>query len=252
MPGFGWKRQLPDFRDAKFRLEPAPLGLPERLSWRDTCPPVFDQGDLGSCTANAISTALWFEGKPGFTPSRLFIYYGERELEGSIDYDAGAYIRDGFKVVASQGCAAEGRNTSGSWEYDIAKFREKPSPAAYNHALNHQAIVYRAVPQTRAAIQTAISQMHLVVFGFSVYDSFYDVGSDGMVAMPDAGERQVGGHAVTIVGYDNVAARYVVQNSWGTGWGDGGFMHMPYAYVESPDLADDFWCVETVETGLGR
>lgn len=254
----GWLRQLPDQRDFPY----APMGatvlsLPQKVDLRPGGPPVFDQGDLGSCTANAIATALQFNQLayqgPNFTPSRLFIYYNERAMRGWEDFDSGAYIRDGFKSIAQQGAAAEGRpGSSGSWEYDISRFRQKPSPQSYNHALNHQAITYYAVAQTPTSIKGALAEELPVVFGFSVYSSFYDVGSDGLVPMPRYTEQLLGGHAVTLVGYDDTTRRYIVQNSWGTHWGDKGFCYMPYDYVHNASLADDFWVVETAELGLGK
>jgi C1A family cysteine protease len=253
---FGWLPQLPDHRDFRYAARGMTMrSLPTSLDLRPQCPAVLDQGQLGSCTANAISTALEFnqirEGGPRFTPSRLFIYYNERVMIGQEGSDSGAYIRDGFKSIAAMGAAAEGRHTSGSWEYDIDRFTEKPSEAAYNHALNHQAVEYYAVTQSAAQIKSALVERRLVVFGFSVYESFYDVGPTGWVSMPGPRESMVGGHAVTIVGWDDKLRRYIVQNSWGTGWGDGGYMWMPAEYVESPDLADDFWLVETQELGIG-
>ena len=103
--------------------------LPKKVDLRGTkCPPVYDQGSLGSCTANAIAAALEFlqmaEGLPQvFTPSRLFIYYNERAMEGTVDSDSGAMIRDGIKSVNAQGAPPESL-----WPYDIATFSRNPPP----------------------------------------------------------------------------------------------------------------------------
>ncbi len=91
------------------------------------CPPVYNQGQLGSCTANAIAGAIQFDRMkqklaPDFTPSRLFIYYNERVIEHSVASDSGAQIRDGIKSVARQGDCPETE-----WPYVIAKFKTKPS-----------------------------------------------------------------------------------------------------------------------------
>lgn len=254
---FGWLPQPPDQRDFKFAATGKTLAsLPSKVDLRTPLMQVFDQGDLGSCVANAVSGALRFNqikaGGPDFTPSRLFIYYTAREFQGWTDWDSGAYIRDGVKGVAQKGAPAEGRNTSGSWEYDIRHFTEKPSPAAYNHAANHQALNYYAVGQSNSQLKGALAEGHPIVFGFTVYDSFYNVGSDGLVPMPGYYEDVLGGHAVLILGYDDASRRYIVQNSWGTYWGDHGFMYMPYEYVESPSLSDDFWVIREQELGFGR
>ncbi len=134
--GYGWRPDMPDGRDLRYAAPPAALEeLPDKVDLRQQCPPIYDQGQLGSCTANAIGGALEFDQiKQGqaspFTPSRLFIYYNEREIEGSVDSDDGAEIRDGVKSVANQGACKEA-----TWPYDIDKFRDKPSEACLHRGL---------------------------------------------------------------------------------------------------------------------
>jgi len=124
---YGWIRDLPDHRDFMYSVPVATLqALPSSVDLRSHCPPVYDQGQLGSCTANAIAGALQFdeikEHKNGpSTPSRLFIYYNERVIEGTVTSDSGAQLRDGVKTVAKRGiCPAK------VWPYDISKFAVKP------------------------------------------------------------------------------------------------------------------------------
>jgi len=91
---------------------------------REGCSRVEDQGQLGSCTANALVGNLEFlEKKGGHTVtnlSRLFIYYNERAMEGTIYDDAGAMIRDGVKTLVKLGVCTERK-----WPYDITKFTQK-------------------------------------------------------------------------------------------------------------------------------
>jgi C1A family cysteine protease len=108
---FGWVPDVPDQRDYTYAV-PRRTRVPTKVDLRDMCPPVYDQGALGSCTANAIAGLLEIkqiqQKEPDlFTPSRLFIYYEERALEDSIGSDAGAMIRDGMKVVANTGAPPE-------------------------------------------------------------------------------------------------------------------------------------------------
>ena len=81
------------------------------------------------------------------------------------------------------------------------------------------------------------------VFGFSVYESFEspEVAKTGVVPMPSGNEQLLGGHAVLCVGYDDASARFLVRNSWGTGWGMAGYFTIPYDYLADRDLSDDFW-----------
>ena len=130
-------------------------------------------------------------------PSRLFIYYNERTLEGTLDSDSGAMIRDGIKSVAKLGVCPEDE-----WPYDPARFRYRPSAKCFKDAAEHQAVVYRNVLQTLPQLRGCIASGTPVVFGFSVYESFEsrEVARTGVVPMPERREKQVGGHAVLAVG----------------------------------------------------
>ena len=246
---YGWVPDLPDARDFQFSAPDAVLAsLPAKVGLRSKCPPVYDQGELGSCTANAIAGAFEFdqlqERQPDFMPSRLFIYFNERTMEGTVDIDAGAMLRDGIKSVAKLGVCTED-----SWPYDIARFRDRPGAQCYREALKHQAMVYRSVPQHLNTLQACLATGIPFVFGFSVYESFESeaVARTGVVEMPRPREKQVGGHAVVAVGYDNGAQRFTVRNSWGKRWGQKGYCTMPYAYVTNAQLAMDFWAIYAVE-----
>jgi len=247
---YGWIPDLPDHRDRMFAAAPSTIGaLPPRVDLRPSCPPVYDQGSLGSCTANAVAGALQFDEikqqeADAFTPSRLFIYYNERVIEGTVDEDAGAMLRDGIKSVARQGAPHETL-----WPYLVSKFRTRPSAAAYKDAAGHQALLYQRVPRTIDQFKGCLADGYPFVFGFSVYESFESaaVARSGAVPMPRPREVLLGGHAVLAVGYDDASGRFLVRNSWGTGWGQAGYCTMPYAYLLDGGLSDDFWTVRLVE-----
>jgi len=241
---------LPDQRDHIFSA-PAPVltVLPPSVDLQSACPPiVYDQGALGSCTANAIAGALEFDlGKQklcDFMPSRLFIYYNERKIEGTVDSDSGAMIRDGIKSVAKQGVCTEDL-----WPYEIDKFTEEPTSACYTAALDNQALSYQRVPQNLDQMRGCLANGFPFVFGFTVYESFEsrEVAKTGVVPMPGTGESILGGHAVLAVGYDDETQRFRVRNSWGSGWGDGGYFTIPYAYLTKRSLASDFWTISKIE-----
>lgn len=242
-----WIPDRPDFRDHAFELA-KPIPLPSVVDLRPKLPPVYDQGDLGSCTGNAIAAAFDFarqkQGKPFLTPSRLFIYFQERKVEGTIDSDAGAMIRDGIKSVAKLGVCPESE-----WPYDPAQFATEPTPKSYADALENQVISYKRISASLRSMIYCLAYGYPFVFGFSVYDSFMSdaVQATGVVPMPDFSETQVGGHAVLAVGYDQSRHAFLVRNSWSAAWGMAGYCWMPMEYLNNPDLCDDRWQIKLVE-----
>ena len=246
---YGWVRDLPDHRDFIYSAPPATLQtLPPSADLRPHCPPVYDQGQLGSCTANAIAGALQFdeikENKNGqSTPSRLFIYYNERVIEGTVKSDNGAQLRDGVKAVVRQGICRES-----VWPYNISRFAVKPPALAYKGAAKDKATHYLRLTQVANQLKGCLASGYPFVFGFTVYQSFEgpDVAKTGIVPMPRPSEAVLGGHAVCAVGYDDAQQRFIVRNSWGPGWGMKGYCTMPYTYLLDPNLASDFWTLRTV------
>ena len=221
--------------------------LPKKVDLKSKLPKVYDQGHLGSCTANAIGAAFEFDemqsGAADFMPSRLFIYYNERAIEGTVDSDSGAMIRDGIKSVASDGVCPEPE-----WPYDVARFTRKPSAKCYQDARLDRAVSYQRLIQDLNQMKGCLASGYPFVFGFTVYESFESPGvaRTGHAPMPRVGERAVGGHAVMAVGYDEAKQWFVVRNSWGTVWGIKGYFTMPYAYLLQPGLSQDFWTIRLV------
>ena len=246
---FGWVPDLPDARDFLYSApEEVLTALPKKVDLRRSMPPIYDQGQLGSCTANAIGAALEFDQlrqkETASTPSRLFIYYNERVMEGSVDSDSGAQIRDGVKSVNQQGAPPET-----DWQYDIAKFRDKPPQQAYDDASQHLAIQYQRLTQILAQLKGCLASGFPFVFGFVVYEGFesQEVASTGEGQLPQAGEKQLGGHAVLAVGYDEDQQRFIIRNSWGPHWGMQGYFTLPYPYLLQDTLSSDFWTIRSVE-----
>jgi C1A family cysteine protease len=258
--GLGWVPDLPDHRDLAYSAPLAHLRqLPSVVDLRPqflSAP--YDQGAIGSCTANAIAGAVQFDrGKrhqpPDFTPSRLFIYYNERAMEHSIPLDAGAQIRDGIKSVAKQGVCKET-----TWPYQPVEADQdthlfplrsppvtKPPINAYHEAEGCRAVSYFRVQQSLAQMKGCLAEGFPFVFGFAVYESLYD--ADGnpreIVPIPSGGDNQLGGHAVLAVGYDDNRQLFTIRNSWGPNVQDHGYFYMPYSYLLDGNLANDFWTI---------
>jgi C1A family cysteine protease len=248
---YGWLPDLPDHRDLMYSaIKPPLLSLPNKVDLRSKCSPVENQGNLGSCTANALAGAVEFlelkDGVPPLDLSRLFIYYNERVIEGTVKEDSGAFLRDGIKSLAKQGVCPERE-----WSYRISDFRKKPTASCYKDAKKHQITSYYRI-STLNEMWTCLADRFPFVFGFTVYDAFESsaVAKSGVLNMPGPNERVIGGHAVMAVGYDNTQERFIIRNSWDTDWGMKGYFTMPYGYLDpANNLADDFWTVRASEEG---
>ena len=246
---YGRIKDTPDSRDYKFTPRMA-FAVPEVVDLRPNCPPVYDQGQLGSCTANAIAADVDYERQhqgpmtPFMTPSRLFIYYNERVIEGTVDTDSGAQIRNGFKSINQQGVCAEYR-----WPYIIEKFAVKPYHGCYGAASWHKTLKYFALAQAQIDMMDCLAQGYPFVFGITVYESFESelVEKTGTVPMPKPGEAVIGGHALLAVGYNQASAEVLFRNSWGTEWGTAGYGTIPFAYLTNPDLASNLWTIRLEE-----
>lgn len=230
-----------DERDFCFAPQPA-LNLPDRADLRPNCPPVLEQLSIGSCTAVAIANCYKFllmkEKLPAFLPSRLFIYYNERAIQGTIERDSGALIRNGFKTISKQGVCDENL-----WRYDVSKFRLKPPAVCYSEALKHRTVEYQRVSQSLNQMKSCLAEGFPIVGGFIAYESFEggEVARTGILNLPASGERKLVGHAVLIVGYDSDSQRFTAMNSWGSSWGLQGYFTVPFDYFTSAELASDFW-----------
>jgi C1A family cysteine protease len=245
---YGWHPSLPDKRDLKLIHSAEKVAArPKSADLTMHMPPVYDQGQVGSCTANASGAAFEYDamvqGIPFWTPSRLFIYWNARNLEGTTSQDAGAQIRD---VVA--GLVKWGTPEETEWPYDQTKWMDEPPAQCYTDAAKNRVLRYLAVNQTVDDICTTVAGGKPVIFGFSVYSYFESeqMAQTGILKMPTTSDSLLGGHATLVVGYDDDDQQMIVRNSWGPNWGQKGYFRMPYPYIEDPNLADDFWVLETV------
>lgn len=246
MPKYGWLKEPPDQRDFPFkdffRLRRV---YPAKVDLRSQLPEAWQQGNLGSCVAQGGAGAWWQveaqEAKPTYVASRLFLYYEGRVLLGTTGYDSGLYIRTIVKVLSKSGAPKESL-----WPYRVNQFTKKPPRSAYQDGQKHKATAYYACAGERE-IRTSLADGYAVIFGFSVYESYESDATyrTGIVPMPHADEKMLGGHCQLLVGYDDAKGVYVARNSYGPGYGDKGHNYFPYDYVHNPQLACDFWSLRT-------
>lgn len=248
--GLGWRPQKPDHRDSAFRYQ-VPLDLartiPKHKDMRPQDVPIYDQGQLGSCTGNGVAGLLHFVRKKHHQstpapPSRLMLYYLAREREDAIPWDAGAEVRDALKAAVAGACFED------LWPYDERKFAQRPPENCFTAAESDQAVVYRPVAQEAYALKGCLYHGYPITFGFTCYPALDSdkVAETGLLPMPEPNQRDIGGHCVNLIGYDDASRHFIVRNSWGTEWGDKGYFYMPYEYILRTDLSSDFWMIEKV------
>ena len=204
----------------------------------------------GNCTANAIAADCEFnhmkQGEDSFMPARLGIYYLERQLEGTINEDSGAQLRDGIKVVAQYGVFPEDL-----LPYDESNFLVAPTEQMLTEGAKHQALMYEKLDGSLDQIKHRLACGYPFVFGFMVYQDFESkrMAMTGKMLMPKPGEQCLGGHAVMAVGYDDNEGKgcVLVRNSWGPKWGQRGYFWMPYEFITNPELATDMWAITRME-----
>ncbi|MEI6188374.1 MAG: C1 family peptidase, partial [Alphaproteobacteria bacterium] len=220
--------------------------------------PVYQQGNLGSCVANAAAAAIWFdECREGIDancinrdegPSRLMIYFEARALFGDTDEDTGTSNTAAIQALTKFGVCKEK-----IWTYDTSQFRSKPPKECYDDTViaiddypNDDVLhSHMRVDHNIAAIKGVLSQGYPVLFGIKVYSSF-DC-NDGIIPMPRMRSDYLrGGHAVLLVGYVEEKEAFIFRNSWGKRWGNNGYCQIPYQYVGDAYLAHDFWVIKSV------
>jgi C1A family cysteine protease len=293
--GMGWFPDYPDFRDYTVAydeitpqlktlgqkdsvkamltkigvLKSVKKSLPPSVDLKEWCSSIENQDTLGSCTAHAsIGLIEYFERKAfgkHIDASRLFLYKVTRNMLHWAG-DTGAFLRTTMGALRLFGVPPEEY-----WPYIIADFDKEPSAFCYAFAQNYQAISFYRLDPPGTPKDTLLKQIKTdlagglpSMFGFTVYSSIAQAETTGKIPYPTPGEKILGGHAVTAVGYDDTMnikntnppvietkGAFLIRNSWGTEWGDSGYGWLPYDYVLN-GLAIDWWSLlknEWVDTG---
>lgn len=247
----GCLRVAPSPRD--FRAQANVTTLPRRIDLRAGCSAVEDQGQLGSCTANAMVGAVEYleraKGKPAFDLSRLFVYFNARRAAGRVEADCGASIAGAMAAFLAFGAPPEG-----AWPYKPDAFMVTPDPKVYQQGLEHQPAEYARVDGIDA-VKGALARQHPVVFGIDLPERCYEeAGRTGRMPVVTAAEVEAtrqggGGHAMLLVGYDLDEGTFIVRNSWGQAWGDHGYFRMPFEVLQVGSGQGDTWIVGQLEAG---
>jgi C1A family cysteine protease len=214
--------------------------LPPAVDLRSDCTQVYDQGQLGACTGFASAHGLLeflLKKTHGTSPamSPLYVYYYERVAENTVNLDAGAQICDAIAVLLHEGCATEATDP-----YYVENFKIHPSTEAEAEAGKYK-IKTATHLHTLQDMKHCLASGNAFIGGISVYASFESemVARTGNVPMPQAGEEILGGHAITIVGYNDQNQTFIMRNSWSSSWGVGGYCLLSYAYIQN--YGSDFW-----------
>lgn len=247
--GLGWFKDRLDFRDFDGSAPPS-THLPSEVDLRGWSPPIMDQGLTNSCVGHASASLFRYMRRVfglslDFAPSRSFIYWYARHVPriGWEDVDEGAMPRDAMQTMISNGVVSEEE-----WPFNLDTINTRPLDLLLTLAKKHKIVegkyVRMKANDNLYHLKYSLAQNLPFLIGVACYSSFFDTGSNGMVAMPRTNEIYEGGHLMWCNGFSDSRRVVCCPNSWSEREGDKGHFYLPYAYVENSALASDFWRIE--------
>lgn len=168
---------------------------------------IWDQGDIGQCTAEAAFGSIMFDQikKPDWN------------FNGTgVDSDTLALYREETRLDDSQ--------IAGSWEPE-----DTGSTGVWSmKALHKRGLIkeYRWAFSLTTVLQLLLDQP--VSTGTAWYDSMFYPDSDGRIKVDDA-QQAAGGHQYLLIGMDMETEEVIGRNSWGSSWGVGGLFRITFA-----------------------
>ena len=244
------------------KTRPVPSSADLRVGYA----PIQDQGKLGACTAFSCCSVLEYLLGPSSKLSELYFYYEERKEDGNINEDSGSTIARSAEVATSIGSCLETLDP-----YIISNFANTPTTTMDADAPKHKAVTKYKITNINDILYCVGVLKKPVLIGIDVYESFEEIGSDGCVPMPKEGEELLGGHALNICGYfykktgvlediekgiekleegfEELISKnkykglyFIVRNSWGTEFGDKGYVYMSAEFLQK--YSSDWWHID--------
>lgn len=219
--------------------EASPLRLRGRADTVDLSsklPPVWNQGEIGSCTAQSLAAVL--AGRYRTQPSRLFLYYCGRAVgDLPTEEDTGCTMGDAIKGAQLYGFCDEAL-----WPYREDRHALCPAWPAFLGTQHRDNLPFESVRLRVEDLVACLSEGHPLVLGIAVYPTMFDKTTlaTGIIPTPNPRQDQLmGGHAITIAGYDLPQRQFIVRNSWGPEWGRNGYGRISFDYLTHPQLAMD-------------
>jgi C1A family cysteine protease len=211
--------------------------IPAKVSLRQYAPRPLNQGVQGSCVgwasayaARTILEAASTGANPNstaFSPSFLYNQIGIKGCQG-------AYTGEALEHMKTKGLLQLSK-----FSYNENSCSKKPTGAQLQEATRHKIRGYNRLTKTGRnydvdleAVKQNIAQGAPVIIAAKVPNSFQDM-MGKKVWKPNSSEKRnvnkLGGHAMCLIGYDDTRKQFEIQNSWGTQWGDKGFVFVSYA-----------------------
>jgi len=243
---FGWIPDRLDPKDFKYSaFLKIPREFPYEIDLRPNCPLVYAQGETNSCVGNAVGAGVDFyytkTGLPHLDPSRLFIYFNGRDLDGSPYEDVGCTLRNAIKGVVKLGTCSEK-----IWPYIIGNVLMRPFQRCYEEAIRNKVDSYYRIGYTLDDLKQCLFEGFPFTIGVRIFENFPMETSTGIIPMPQG--DILGGHAMLIVGYRRIDRMFIIRNSWGSNWGDGGYGYIPFDYVLNNGWSGDFWTIRSLQS----
>lgn len=234
-------RNFINFTAISIQKPEIPIELP-KIDYIDLRPKfneIFDQGKIGSCTANALTSIFEYD-KPNFKGSRLFLYYNERLYINETHKDEGAFLSDGIISLKTYGICEEKYHP-----YIISNVFKEPSKEAYENGKNYYVLEAFNISNDINEIKSWLIKNEPIALGIAIYSNFMNSKS-GIIEIPKRTDDFMGGHAVVICGFDDKNKRFILRNSWGVYWGDNGYFYLPYDYISNDELCGDLWIITRI------